>query len=119
MLILHKRGSTLPTSVARFVAILGFAVAAAARAEPPLSLPANSTVKPLARIGKETAGFAVTCFALAPQGDVVALGSDDGKIRLWSLAENKLVRTVDATSGGYISSIAFSPDARRLTFHAD
>src|SRR5437763_1557060 len=56
----------------------------------------------LARIDTKTTGFAVTCFALAPQGDIVALGSDDGNLRLWSLANGTVIRTIDTTKNGYI-----------------
>jgi WD40 repeat protein len=78
-----------------------------------------SRIKPLTRIGKQTRGFAVTCFAVAEQGNVVALGSDDGNIRLWSLAESKVLRSLAATNNGYIGSIAFSPDGKWLAYHAD
>ena len=37
----------------------------------------------------------------------------------WSLAESKVIRTLAATKNGYIGSIAFSPDGKRLAFHAD
>jgi WD40 repeat protein len=101
-------------------AILFWGACVASRAESPAASPSDSsTVQPLTRIGKETTGFAVTCFALAPHGDWVALGSDDGNIRLWGLAENKLIRTFPAAKRGYIGSIAYAPDGKKLAFHVD
>jgi len=61
----------------------------------------------------------VTCFALAAQGDVVAIGSDDGKIRLWNLSANKVVRTIPATKKNFIGGVAFAPDGKHIAFHAD
>jgi len=119
MLLPKTNYSALPTSTALVTVIISLAMAASASAEPPALPQANSeSVKPLARIGKDSTGFAVNCFALANQG-IVAVGSEDGKIRLWSLAESRVVRSLNATKGGYIGSIAFSPDGKWLAFHAD
>jgi WD40 repeat protein len=65
-------------------------------------------------------GAAVTCFALAPAGDIVALGGEDGQIRLWSLVTDKVVRTIAAyQEKQYIGCMAFSPDGKRLALQAD
>ena len=47
------------------------------------------------------------------------MGSNDGYIRLWSLAESRVIRSLDVSKNSYIGSIAFSPDGKRLAFHAD
>src|SRR5262245_50269732 len=95
-MLLSKNGSS---ALHRSAVIAGFAgamMAVAASAESPGLVGAKSeSVKPLARIDKETMGFDVTCFALAVQGDVVALGGSDGTIRLWSQAESKVIRSLD------------------------
>jgi len=102
------------------VLLIGLVMTLTASAEPPNLLEARpAVIKPLTRIGKETVGFAVHCFALASQGDVVALGASDGNIYLWSLADNKVIRTLDAAKNGYIGAIAFSPNGKWLAFHAD
>lgn len=76
--------------------------------------------QPVARIGQETAGFDVTCFAASPQGDLVAVGSDDGNLRLWSLAAGKVVRSLAVTMPKvFIGAVAFSPDGKQLVLHAD
>jgi WD40 repeat protein len=103
---------------------VGIALAAPSAAigwdEPTATSVASPTcIEPLARVGGKTAGFEVTCFAVAPGGDAVALGNDDGIVRLWSLTQNKLVRTIDIAKNGYIGSIAFSPDGKFLALHAD
>ena len=61
----------------------------------------------------------MTCFAIAPQGDLVGIGSDDGNIRLWSLSSVKVVRTLAVTKKNFIGAIAFSPDGKQIVFHAD
>src|SRR4051812_42102616 len=86
--------------------LVNLSMLTAARAEPAESAAAKpQTVKPLARIGKETAGFHVNCFALAPGGDLVALGTDKGNIHLWSLAGSKVIRAYEVVKNGYVASI--------------
>jgi FOG: WD40 repeat len=76
--------------------------------------------KPSKTIGQDSVGAAVTCFALAPAGDIVAIGGEDGQIRLWSLVTDKVVRTIAAyQEKQYIGRMAFSPDGKRLAFQAD
>jgi len=89
-----------------------------AAGEPP-ARPEPAASQPLTRIGEQATGFVVTCFAVATQGDLVAIGSDDGNIRLWSLSANKVVRTIAATKKNFIGGVAFSPDGKKIVFHAD
>src|SRR5947209_18770037 len=109
-------------NIARFhllvaaVAALLSTSTAPARDETTANIP---TTIPIARIGAKTTGFSVTCFDVSPRGDLIAIGSDDGIVRLWSLANNALVRTLDTDENAYIGSIAWSPDGKTLAFHAD
>jgi WD40 repeat protein len=117
MPLFHRRHLVGPTSVILFgIAILSIAQLATAET-PALVKPAET--QPLTRIGERATGFAVTCFAVATQGDLVALGGIDGNIRLWSLSANKVVRTIAVTKKEFIGSVAFSPDGKRMAFHAD
>lgn len=75
--------------------------------------------QPVARIGAKPTEMAITCFALSPDGDTLALGSNDGAIRLWSLAAGKVVHSIDTKDKGYTGSVAFSADGKALAFHAD
>jgi WD40 repeat protein len=76
--------------------------------------------KPSKTIGDDSVRAAVTSFALAPAGDLVALGGDDGQIRFWSLATDKVTRILAAYQDKkYIGCLAFSPDGKRLAFQAD
>jgi peroxiredoxin Q/BCP len=75
--------------------------------------------QPMARIGAEPAEMAITCFALAPDGDTLALGSNDGTICLWSIAAGKVTGSINTKPKGYTGGVAFSPDGKTLAFHAD
>src|SRR5438876_6986802 len=102
-MLLPKNNPSALLALVVVASLINLAMVATGLAEPPGSLQTKSeSLKPLARIGKESTGFAVNCFALAPRGDLVAVGSHDGNIRFWSLAESKVIRTLDATKNGYI-----------------
>jgi peroxiredoxin Q/BCP len=75
--------------------------------------------QPMARIGAQPREMAITCFALAADGDTLALGGNDGTIRLWSLTASNITRVIDTKAKGYTGSVAFSPDGKQLAFHTD
>ncbi len=54
----------------------------------------------------------VNAIAFSPNGIVLASGSDDQTVKLWSLANGKEIRTID-TNGG-VEALAFSPDGKNL-----
>lgn len=56
---------------------------------------------------------AVKSLAISPGGDTLAAGSNDGKVRLWHLAQDKSIGTIDAHTSP-IASVAFSPDGDTL-----
>jgi WD40 repeat protein len=89
--------------------------------DPPATSPRESAEgKPLMTISEMAVGAPIISFALAPAGDIVALGGDDGQIRLWNLATGKVVRTVAAyKEKQYIGCVAFSPNGKKLAFQAD
>ncbi len=55
----------------------------------------------------------VRCLAYAPDGLILASGSDDGTVRLWDLATGHLYHTL-AGPQDWVRSVAFAPDGRRL-----
>ena len=103
-----------------FVTIQIFA-ALTVMGDPPATPPQEATAgKPLMTISEMAVGAPITSFALAPAGDTVALGGDDGKIRFWNLTSGKVVRTiVPSKERQCVGGIAFSPDGKRLVFQAD
>ena len=48
----------------------------------------------------------------SPRGGLVAVGDLNGRVHLWDIKQNKLIKEIRAKSG--VSSLAFSPDGRRL-----
>jgi WD40 repeat protein len=55
----------------------------------------------------------VTAIGFAPQASWIATGHDDGKVRLWGLAEKESLRTFEGHRLA-VSGVAFSPDGTRL-----
>lgn len=51
--------------------------------------------------------------AFSPDGQVLAAGSDDHKIRLWKTADDQLLNTLEGHTH-YVNGVAFSPDGRLL-----
>ena len=55
----------------------------------------------------------VRAIAFSPDDQLLAIGTDDGIIRLWRLADGQLVNILADQQAG-VSSVEFSPDGRRL-----
>ena len=62
-------------------------------------------------------GSGTYCAAFSPTDNLLATGGYDGTVKLWDVETNQLVRTIEhgsLTSGGYPTSVTFSPDGSRL-----
>lgn len=55
----------------------------------------------------------VTCVAFSPDGKFLASGSQDQSVKIWDVAQHKLVTTLAAATGA-VWSVAFTPDAQQL-----
>jgi WD40 repeat protein len=55
----------------------------------------------------------VTALAFCPDGQVLANGGNDGKVRLWGLPDGRLLRTLNDHPGG-VTCLAIHPDGRTL-----
>ena len=53
----------------------------------------------------------ISSVAFAPDGEIIASGSNDKTIKLWSLSGQNEIATLEGHQGG-VTSIAFSPDGR-------
>src|SRR6185437_521956 len=53
-----------------------------------------------------------TSFAFSPRGRLLAIGTYEGAIHLWNLAEERMVRTL--TFDGAVNKVAFSPNGGQL-----
>lgn len=77
----------------------------------------------LADVNFKNANFAHTSFtntftriktiAISPDSKILALGTDDGEIRLWRISDGQLIKMLHGHSG-LVISIDFSPDGHRL-----
>ncbi|MFF4490477.1 hypothetical protein ACFY0F_28995 [Streptomyces sp. NPDC001544] len=63
------------------------------------------------------AGTAVT-LSFSGDGRTLAIGGDDGKVRLWSTTRGKL-QTFVHQAGGMVTSVKFSPDGKTLASGGD
>src|SRR5262249_28582179 len=55
----------------------------------------------------------VNSVAFSPDGKIVATGCKDGNIRLWDIANGKLLTTLKRHNA-QVNSLAFSPDSKKL-----
>jgi len=69
--------------------------------------------KPFAELNEATVDFnflqTVKALGYSPDGALLAMGCDDGSLRIWSFAKEKLTVRIDAHSEG-VTGLAFSPD---------
>lgn len=101
-------------------AMIHTCLATTAMADPPATKAVDSAAELIKTINREIAGFEVSCIAVAPAGEVMMLGANDGQIRVWSLATNKVLRSIKVfPQKEYIGCIAFSPDGKQIAFQAD
>jgi hypothetical protein len=70
-------------------------------------------VRRFARLGRQ-----VTCFALAPDGKLLAAGGGKGTIYLWEVGTGKELRPL-AGHQGCVTSLAFSDDGKALASASD
>jgi serine/threonine protein kinase len=57
----------------------------------------------------------IKCGVFSPDGQVLALGSSDGVVRLWNVADGRLLRELTDSAGrGVVNAIAYSQDGRTL-----
>jgi WD40 repeat protein len=55
----------------------------------------------------------VSSVAFSPNGQLLALGSDDTTVRLWKVGDGSMVRGLTAHTN-WVRSVAFSPDVQLL-----
>ena len=56
----------------------------------------------------------MTCLSFSPDGKLVATGCEEGMVRVWSIAESKVLREFSA-SERIISKVGFSSDSNSLS----
>ncbi|CDW55423.1 actin interacting protein 1 [Trichuris trichiura] len=63
---------------------------------------------------KEPAPFEATCVALNPEGNLLAVGGQDSKVRLYELKNLSLHLLKEASHHGSVTCVRFSPDGQLL-----
>ncbi|HEY7154502.1 MAG TPA: serine/threonine-protein kinase [Gemmataceae bacterium] len=89
---------------------------------PPTPQPASAAVDPAAaakspqpRRTLKGPTAAVRCVAVSPDGKAVAVGDDEGAVRVWNLADGKLLANPKRRHGGAILRLAFASDGTLAT----
>src|SRR5579871_5204243 len=100
----------------RSVAIvaLGLMVAAIGRAEAQVST--SDKALHVITLQTDSAGNrppVFTAVAISPDGQLVAGGGDDHMVRIWSLADGKLLHTINGHND-WLRSLTFSPNGQTL-----
>lgn len=67
----------------------------------------------LARLGVQEQGMAITSMIVVNDGQTLLYGSDDGRVRGWSITRYKTIRTLRAHMSA-ISHMAYAPQGQRL-----
>jgi WD40 repeat protein len=63
-----------------------------------------------ARLGH---GMRISAAAISPDGRILATGSFDARVKLWDIAQDKLIDTLSGQRNAY-DVVLFSPDGRRI-----
>jgi serine/threonine protein kinase len=69
---------------------------------------------PAATSGFDIPHAEITSGAFSPNGETLALGTSDGKVRLWSIPDGTFIREIQGTTSGEVGSVAFTPDGQYL-----
>jgi len=56
----------------------------------------------------------IRAFNFSPNGQLMATGHDDRRVRLWRVSDGALIRTLEGGHNGAVWSVAFSPDGTLL-----
>ncbi len=105
----NKKGSI---SRKEFIGAVGALTAGAA------ILPTNTFAEKIKSTDSNTKAFkahkgSITSISYSPDGKILASGSEDNTIKLWSMPEGKLIKVLKGHYK-YVSSMCFSPDGKIL-----
>ena len=100
------------------IAIGALAVALWPGGSPPAAVPSQPDPGPAPLVVLEAKGGPVWGVALSPDGKHVAVGSENGSLRLWDWKAKDTVRTFESL-GGNIWSVDISPDGDSLAAACD
>jgi len=73
---------------------------------------------PAARTTLQGNGGPIWSMAFSPDGQTLAMGIDDGTVKLWDLVSGEVAHTIHAHQGP-IWTLAYSPDGKRLVTASD
>ena len=84
----------------------------------PIPAQASEPEGPPARTTLQGNGGPIWSTAFSPDGKTLAMGIDDGTVKLWDLTSGRVARTLNAHPGP-VWSLAWSPDGTRLVTASD